>query len=85
MATIIETREFMICQHYVCLLEYGNEGGYTDEDEDEVNAFYAAELKLPEGARHWTFEYGDEPAFAHCEIAGCHGDCVTLTAHAFGP
>lgn len=84
MAKIIETREFTIAQNFACLIEYGNEGGYTDEEEAQLDAFTKTSLELPEGAAHWTFEYGEEVEFRRCEICRLMADCITLKAHAFG-
>ena len=83
MAAIIETREFTVASHWPCLIEYGNEGGYDDDDEAQLETFMRRELELPEGAGHWSFEYGEETSFERDDISGLSADCITLTAYAF--
>ena len=59
---IKEQVEFTISQHFACLIEYGNEGGYTEEEEVQVDSFLQRLTKMvyEVGATHSVISYGED-------------------------
>jgi len=80
--TAIETYEFNISKHFPCLIEYGNDGAYSEEDEEQVDTFlsHLIELKVREGATHYIIDYGniDDTDFTRCDICKLMADCCTI-------
>lgn len=67
---MFQVQKYMIGQHFVCPLEYGDMTGINDSEESELDQFVAA---LP-GTGHWS--WGEQAEFAKCEVSGQMGACV---------
>jgi hypothetical protein len=62
----------MICEYYICAIEYDDYSGLSDDEEKAIGKWIES---LPQSV---TFEHGESSEVTTCAISGLKAQCLSV-------